>query len=207
METELLNIFDENRNRIGTATRAEVHRLGHWHEAFHCWFVSREAGQVYIYLQLRSKEKKDYPNLLDISAAGHLLAHETVLDGVREIEEELGIPVSFDKLIPLGVVEYHLVVGDKIDKEFAHVYLYEGRSILEEAKLQADEVSGLFRMDFGDFRELWLGSKELVRIVGFEMMDGKRVGVDRHVGRDMFVPHQLSYYERVVRAIGEKAGV
>jgi 8-oxo-dGTP pyrophosphatase MutT (NUDIX family) len=169
--------------------------------------VSREAGQVYIYLQLRSKEKKDYPNLLDISAAGHLLAHETVLDGVREIEEELGIPVSFDKLIPLGVVEYHLVVGDKIDKEFAHVYLYEGRSILEEAKLQADEVSGLFRMDFGDFRELWLGSKERVRIVGFEMMGGKRVGVDRHVGRDMFVPHQLSYYERVVRAIGEKAGV
>jgi isopentenyldiphosphate isomerase len=160
---------------------------------------------MYIYLQLRSKKKKDYPNLLDISAAGHLLAHETVLDGVREIEEELGIPVSFDELIPLGVVEYHLVVGDMIDKEFAHVFLYEGRSILEEARLQAEEVSGLFRVDFGDFREMWLGSKERIRIEGFEVTDGAKVGIDRLVGREMFVPHQLSYYERVVRAIGEKA--
>jgi isopentenyldiphosphate isomerase len=207
METELLNIFDENRNRMGTATRAEVHRLGHWHEAFHCWFVSRDGGRAYIYVQLRSEGKKDYPNLLDISAAGHLLADETVLDGVREIEEELGILVSFDELIPLGVVDYHLVVGDMIDKEFAHVYLYEGRSILEEARLQVEEVSGLFRMDFGDFRELWLGSREQVRIEGFEMMDGKKVGIERFVGKEMFVPHQLSYYERVVRAIGERMGV
>jgi isopentenyldiphosphate isomerase len=207
METELLNIFDENRNWVGTAARAEVHRLGHWHEAFHCWIVSWEAGRASIYLQLRSKEKKDYPNLLDISAAGHLLAHETVLDGVREIEEELGIGVSFDELIPLGVLEYHLVVGDMVDKEFAHVFLYEGRGILEEAELQAEEVSGLFKADLGDFRELWLGSKERIRIEGFEVSDGKKVEMERFAGKEMFVPHQLSYYDRVVRAIGERVGV
>lgn len=90
MELELLKIFGDDRNQIGVASRKDVHRLGYWHEAFHCWFVSNEKGIDYIYLQLRSNSKKDYPNLLDITAAGHLLANETVRDGVREIKEEIG---------------------------------------------------------------------------------------------------------------------
>lgn len=73
MEKEKLKIFDEQRNHIGVATREEVHRVGHWHEAFHCWFISKEEGIDYIYLQIRSEEKKDYPNLLDITAAGHFI--------------------------------------------------------------------------------------------------------------------------------------
>jgi len=84
MENEQLKIFDEYRNQIGIATREDVHRLGYWHEAFHCWFISKEKGTDYLYLQLRSNTKKDYPNLLDITAAGHLLANETVQDGVRD---------------------------------------------------------------------------------------------------------------------------
>lgn len=97
--SERLKIFDEDRFQIGIATRDEVHRFGFWHETFHCWFVSEEAGTYYIYLQLRSATKKDYPNLLDITAAGHLLADETVQDGIREIKEEIGIDLTIEDLI------------------------------------------------------------------------------------------------------------
>jgi isopentenyldiphosphate isomerase len=68
VENEKLKIFDEHRTQIGVATLEEVHRIGHWHEAFHCWLISKEGEIDYIYLQIRSDEKKDYPNLLDITA-------------------------------------------------------------------------------------------------------------------------------------------
>ncbi|WP_453989811.1 NUDIX hydrolase [Bacillus nitroreducens] len=123
METEQLRIFDENKNHIGIASREDVHRLGYWHEVFHCWFICEEEGTYKLYLQLRSKNKKDYPNLLDITAAGHLLANERVEDGIREIEEEIGIDLSFQDLIPLGVVDYTVIRENFIDKEIAHVFL------------------------------------------------------------------------------------
>lgn len=46
MENEMLKVFNADRKQIGVATREEVHRIGHWHEVFHCWFVSREAGEI-----------------------------------------------------------------------------------------------------------------------------------------------------------------
>lgn len=102
MNDELLTTFDDNGNITGTAPRDEVHRLGLWHETFHCWFVSKEQDMLHIYLQLRSEHKKDYAGLLDITAAGHLLSDEVPEDGVREVQEELGICVAFEQLIPLG---------------------------------------------------------------------------------------------------------
>ncbi|MNJ40028.1 isopentenyl-diphosphate delta-isomerase [compost metagenome] len=104
MQTEMLNIYDENRVHIGVATRADVHQFGYWYESIHCWFVSHDENEDYIYFQLRSEHKRDYPNLLDITAAGHLLSHETVEDGVREIKEETGIEVSMSELTSLGVM-------------------------------------------------------------------------------------------------------
>lgn len=57
-EQEKLRIFDENKKQIGVASRSDVHRNGYWHEVFHCWFIINERGMDYIYLQLRSENKK-----------------------------------------------------------------------------------------------------------------------------------------------------
>lgn len=108
MHNEILTIFDEAGSRTGTAPREEVHRLGHWHETFHCWFISKDQEIPCIYLQLRSEQKHDYAGLLDITAAGHLLANETVEDGIREVQEELGLEISFEELIPLGTIPYSM---------------------------------------------------------------------------------------------------
>lgn len=205
MENEMLKIFDENKHQIGIATREEVHRLGHWHEAFHCWFVSREEEKDYIYLQLRSDMKKDYPSLLDITAAGHLLAQETVLDGIREIKEEIGIDVSINELESLGVINYCVVKENFIDKEIAYVFLYRYNNTFEEFTLQKEEVSGMLKTEFDDFYELWIGDLEQISVKGFKIdSGGNRVMVDKIVEINQFVPHEISFYQSVVKLIKEK---
>ena len=79
--SELFDIFDEAMNHIGVKERDAVHRDGDWHQVFHCWVIGREAnGAPYLILQKRSADR-DYPDKIDISAAGHLEAGENVRDG------------------------------------------------------------------------------------------------------------------------------
>ncbi|MEH7385278.1 NUDIX domain-containing protein [Bacillus sp. JJ1521] len=204
-EQEKLKIFDENRNQIGVASRSDVHRIGHWHEAFHCWFISNEQGTDYIYLQLRSKNKKDYPDLLDITAAGHLLANETVQDGVREIKEEIGIDVAFEDLVQLDVIEYCVVKENFIDKEFANVFLYKSEHTFNDFTLQVEEVSGIVKAQFTDFAQLWFGERDEIEISGFEVKsDGSMLLIEKNVNKDKFVPHQTFYYKQVIKKIKEQ---
>ncbi|MFC4403743.1 NUDIX hydrolase [Gracilibacillus xinjiangensis] len=202
METEQLKIFDNKGNEIGAATRSDVHRLGYWHEVFHCWFVGKEEDTNYIYLQLRSANKKDYPNLYDITAAGHLLADETVEDGVREIDEELGISVSFQELTPLGVIHYCTTKENFIDKEIANVYLLKTNKKMEDFTLQKEEVAGIVKVKFTDFEALWIGEKDKIDISGFAINDiGEKKFVEDRAGRDKFVPHQADFYQTVIGKI------
>jgi isopentenyldiphosphate isomerase len=202
LEQEMLKIFDENRNEIGVAPRDEVHKFGYWHETFHCWFVLSEGGVDYLYFQLRSEIKKDYPNLLDITAAGHLLAHETILDGIREVKEELGIAVSFDSLISLGIIKYCVEMENFIDKELASAFLYHSKHTFDEYELQVEEVSGIVRAEFNSFYELWFGNRHEIMIEGFEInQDGSRASVKRNVSKSCFVPHEDDYYEQILISI------
>lgn len=201
MENEMLKIFDDNKNEIGVATRKEAHEKGYWHETFHCWFISQEQGRDFIYFQLRSPLKKDYPKLLDITAAGHILAHETIEDGVREVKEETGIHISMSELIPLGVIDYSVTIDDFIDKEFAHVFLYKMNGF-EGFHLQTEEVAGMVRCEIQQFLELWTGKIDRVLIEGFEMNSaGAKVWVKKLVDKVNFVPHENSYYEKTLTKI------
>lgn len=206
-EHELLKIFDDKRNQIGVAPRSDVHRLGYWHEAFHCWFICREKGEDYIYLQLRSKNKKDYPNLFDITAAGHLLANETVMDGVREIKEEIGIHVVFEDLVQLGVFDYSITSENFIDKELANVFLYKSENSFADFTLQLEEVTGIVRAKLIHFADLWLEKRERIAISGFEHDSfGNVLTIEENITRGQFVPHPVTYYHEVIKKIQEHIG-
>lgn len=66
MEQEIVKVFNEQHEQIGTATRAEVHEKGLWHETFHCWLVNED----YIYFQVRSSQKRIIQGCLILQQQG-----------------------------------------------------------------------------------------------------------------------------------------
>jgi isopentenyl-diphosphate delta-isomerase type 1 len=118
-----------------------VHRDGDWHLSAHLWIV-RPDGQIL--LQRRSPEKASWPDMWDISVAGHVSAGETAIAAVlREAHEELGITVAPEALQPLGKLRYHAVLNDGtyIENEFHEVYLTVCELDLATLRLDPGEVA------------------------------------------------------------------
>jgi len=106
MVEEIFDIFTEDMRLMGSATRQEVHRLGYWHQTFHCWVLYKSQDGDLILLQRRHETKDTHPGKLDISCSGHLETGESPSDGIRELREELGIQVEPGKLRKVGVFKY-----------------------------------------------------------------------------------------------------
>lgn len=188
---EVVKVFNEHFQQVGEDTRTNVHLTGSWHETFHCWLIDEES----IYVQRRSATKQDFPCLFDITAAGHLEADETVEDGVREIEEELGISVKFANLSPIGVVKDVIILPHFYDYEFAHVYLYESTFSREDFSLQEEEVDSIHTIKKQDFIDLCFGKVD--GIPCFHLAD-KTV---HKISLADFVPHQPTYFKAIAKAL------
>jgi isopentenyldiphosphate isomerase len=169
--TEILDIYDEDLKWLGTKERLAVHQDGDWHRVFHCWIAYRDAdGCDYLVMQRRGPNTQTFPNMLDITAAGHYQAGETVRDGVREVHEELGIDVEFDRLVPLGI---HISVGrynGLIDRQFADVFLYIHDQDIADYHYQVEEVAGLLALPVDDGLAMFAGEREsmMARAVGVQ---------------------------------------
>ncbi|WP_113930294.1 NUDIX domain-containing protein [Bacillus sp. P14.5] len=202
MDQETLTVFNDEGVPVGAAPRDEVHRKGYWHETFHCWFIQRKESINYLYFQLRSSSKKDYPNLLDITAAGHILSHETIEEGIREVKEETGIEISFENLVPIGIIPYEIITENFIDRERAHLFLFDFTGNMEDFLLQQDEVSGILRAEFNQFEKLIEGTADFVNLEGFQIAsDGKKEMTAIIAEKKDFVPHEDSYYQGVLESI------
>lgn len=71
---EYFDVLNENGEFTGKVeTRENCHEKGLWHRAIY-GFIFNEQGEVL--LQKRSKTKKLWPGLWDITAGGHVLAGE-----------------------------------------------------------------------------------------------------------------------------------
>ena len=196
----MINVVDKERNIIGVKSRELVHLDGDWHETFQCWFIEQDENSFYIYVQKRSANKKDFPLMYDITAAGHLLAGETVEDGVREIKEELGIEVSIDELTFLQAIPNSITLPNFIDNEISLVYLYEVKEPLTFSFID-QEVEAIMRLKLNDFEKLVCGEVKEVFCQKYE--DGKFSREHKAVSVNQFVPHEANYFKQVVNKIKE----
>jgi len=209
-QTEVFDIFNKQMIKIGTACRQDVHSQGLWHQTFHCWIINKSTkGGASLLFQLRHKDKDTFPNILDISCAGHLLSGETADDGVRELQEELGISIRFDELLYCGLVAQECIISSKIiDREFNHVYLFECDKSLDEYSYQKNEISGLFFINIEEFKQLLNEDRDCIRIEGihFDESEGISLFVTREIYRNDITPQSSGYYDLLFNKIQRRIG-
>ena len=142
---EYLDTYDENKKYLGKYPRKYVHENALWHNTVHCWIYDKNGN---VYFQIRKEEDKLYT-----TASGHVLSGETIKEAFgREVQEEIGINISYEDAILIDTHEYK---ADKIkkdgtvfkDRAFVNVYGYLYSSDDNNFKFDLSEVNGLVKIN------------------------------------------------------------
>ncbi len=136
-------VTDQGLPTANQVARDEAHRQGIWHKSAHVWVINPK-GEVLF--QLRSCSKQTFPGFWDVSAAGHLCAGDTSVEGAaRELYEELGLKVEPEQLNFLATekVRYTNIAINVDDCEFTDIYYVNLDVGVAQCVLQTEEVSAV----------------------------------------------------------------
>ena len=191
---ELLDVYDDDGRAGGPLPRSVVHREGYWHRVFHCLVIAeRPAGPVVV-LQRRSRQVSAFPGLLDLTVAGHLIAGERPVDGAREAREEVGLELTPDRLVPLGVRLTVFTSGEgRLDRELTHVFLARDDTPLEQYRPHPDDVDDLVEVGPADLLSVFDTGR---RVLGRSWRSGPACTV----GEDDLVPNRDYWVTLLVMA-------
>jgi len=211
---ELFDVLDGAGRPTGrTKRRADVHRDGDWHRALHCWVLDEsepEQGQgqewdggggtkgPHLLFQRRGASKDTWPSALDVTVGGHYSQGETLAEVLREVEEEIGVSVTRDRLIWLGT---RIGVGEREDgvkdREIQDVFLWRSTLPLAAYRPQPVEVTALERVALNELLALFAGRVDCVSsqvlLPGGELRQGAVRAAD-------IIPTLDRYFYRVAAA-------
>lgn len=115
-------------------------RDGDWVGTFNLW-VFQTLPQPAIVYQQRSSLVTWSPGKLGVAAGGHYQSNEGIIDGLREVKEEIGKKYAFNKLIYCGK---RLYVGfdskNRKRQNVVDIFMVLDNSKIESYKLQKSEV-------------------------------------------------------------------
>ena len=161
---ELIDILDADGNHTGKqCLKSVAHEKGFYHETVHVWFYTQD-GKVL--LQKRGPEKETFPNLWDVSVAGHIQSKEPVLEAaLREIDEELGLQIQKEDLTKIAFRKAEKTHPNGIqDNEFFHVFLAELKVDVSQLQKQEEEVADVALFDLSILK----GTKEVSLVPNFD---------------------------------------
>lgn len=131
-------------------TRGQAMDDGDWIGTFNLWIVTTDPVPSIVY-QLRGPDRSWAPDKLDVAAGGHYMAGEKLVDGLREVDEELGKQYDAASMIYLGRKLY--VGQDTAGKRKSNVielYLVEDNSPFASYKLEEKEVYAIVSCPVAD---------------------------------------------------------
>lgn len=147
-------MLDEHGRKTGQIKpRSAVHRDGDWHRTVLTWVIN-DRGEVL--LQRRAADKDSWPNYLDVSSGGHVVAGEDPLTAaVNELHEELGIAVQPEELQLLDSYPSQTRPSENfINNTFYDLYLLRTGKTLSELTPQLSEISELKYVPLAEFQAM-----------------------------------------------------
>jgi len=172
---ELFDVLSASGASLGYAKkRSEVHRDGDWHASIHVWVYGFDREGPYLAFQRRGKFKDTLPLLLDATVGGHLRAGDSVEETLREVQEEVGRPVTLAELLPVGVrVAVSEDTTGVIDREIQHVFLWRVDDPLSTFTPNPDELESLVQLPLGDVLAVF--GDGIVAADGLELKAGSAI--------------------------------
>ncbi len=179
---EFVDIVDKYGKVTGEiCLKSEAHKQGFWHPCINIWLYNLQ-GEVLI--QKRVADKDTFPDLWDVSVAGHIGAGEIPLEAAqRELSEELGIEVPLERIQEIGTyLSDHMHHKGLIDREFHYVYIAEFQVSIDKLKLQEEEVAGIKLVPVNKLMSAWSNEEK----------NGE------------YVPYTMTYFKMVFDAIQDR---
>lgn len=177
---ELIDILNSDLTVQKTCLKSYAHMHGQLHASVHIWFYTLSNE---ILLQKRANSKIAFPNLWDVSVAGHISSGEKAITAaIRETEEEIGLTISEADLKFIGNFKEFFKHGDSfIDNEIHYIYLSQLNNKLSDLAIQKDELSDLRLININEFKK-FINNKL----------------------KNEIVPHSNEYYKLIITEIKKK---
>jgi len=201
---EFIDIFDKEGNLLGYCEKSNVHKLGYYHKVFGCLIYNNKKNKVFLQLKNPNHNKVNKKPLLEITAGGHLMSGETVKNGVREIKEETGLDVEYDKLTFIEERTCNKTISkDYKINEFQYYYAVDLNIDVEEFKnYDPEEVIGFVEVDIHDLLKLL---KNKVKRIKGKREGGKSIYVTKDDLDKAFIKNGL--YLSLITKLNIKKGV
>lgn len=142
---EQWDLYDLDRQKIGEIEQGQPLSPEDCRLVVHVCIFNKKGEML---IQQRQSFKEGWPNLWDLTAGGSaLLGENSRQAAARELREELGLHVDFEKRRP------HLTVH--FDQGFDDIYLVEAAPKLGDLTLQYTEVRGV----------MWASEKQILEMI------------------------------------------
>lgn len=196
---ELFDLYDAAGRPLGrTKPREDVHRDGDWHRSANIWIFTGDRSLLF---QRRAPDKDTWPGRLDASIGGHYRAGEGLAGVVREADEELGITIVVDELIPLGVRTIISLEPGIVDRELQDIYILRRDLPLTAFRPDPVEIDGLAMLDMWGAARLHGGEQDAVS--GDFLPRGAEAPYLRRFTYGDVIPDRGSYVGAVARAVDD----
>ncbi|WP_152287148.1 NUDIX hydrolase [Flavicella marina] len=178
---EYIELLDNDNKPSGEkCLKSIAHQKGLYHASVHIWFYT---SNKQLLVQQRHPTKDTFPNLWDVSVAGHIAYKERPKTAaIREIEEEIGLTIEENELRNIGTSTHkNQHANGIIDHELHHIYICKLNAPLENLTIQQSEVSKIKLIPLD--------------VLKFELKNNT----------SQYVPHGELYYNRIFNAINQFA--